>query len=155
MSTTTTTGRRSQARTEALGCILTDGLSYSWFKVHAMSSATCKAVVSVLDADENWVKQQVGPADVARGLRMYREYLEGKREGFKGEWKYRAADAVRAGVIEKEEDFVGTEHARARKDSYGWQTVTFDRTNGEDGDYDANTADTVMQFALLGEAIYG
>lgn len=153
MSTTT---KRSKARTEALGCILSDGLSYSWFKVHAISPDTCKAVVSVMEEDEEtWTKKLVTADDVARGLRMYREYLEGKREAFEGEWKYAAANAVRRGVIENEDQFVPELHARASKDSYGWQTVRFDRTNGEEGDYDANTADTVMQFALLGQAIYG
>lgn len=148
---------RSEKRTEALGCILSDGLMYSWFQVEELDADACTATIQVQDPDDedNWIEHNIGPADVARGLRLYREYLQGKREGFPGEWKYRADDAVRAGLIASADEFVGTEHAKASPDSYAWETVKFDQTNGDEGDYDANTADSVMQFATLGYTIYG
>ena len=149
---------RSAQRTEALSCILSDGLMYEWFQVAALHSESCTATVLAMDPDDEdnaRIVHEVTADDVARGLRMYREYLEGKREGFPGEWKYRAKDAVREGVIATESDFVPTVHARADKSSYAWQTVTFDRTNGDEGDYDANTADSVMQFAIYGFTHFG
>jgi hypothetical protein len=35
-----------------------------------------------------------------------------------------------------------------------WKTVLFDRTNGEAGDYDAETSDAVMQFAIYGQIVF-
>ena len=149
------TTRRTAARLEALGCILSDGLTYPWFRVRELDSEACTAIVDVETDTDQWETKHVTADDVARGLRLYREYLEGKREGYPGEWSYRAKDAIRAGLISDASEFVPTIHARAQATAYAWQTVEFDRTNGERGDYDANTADSVMQFALIGHAIYG
>lgn len=138
---------RTADRLKALSYILSDGLSYSWFQVDSINEDACKAVVRVDGPDDeegdmtlNW---RVGPDDVARGLRMVREYAEGKRELYNGEWKY---------YLDKDPNWLPV---RAGKDSYLWELVKFDDTNGEDGDYDANTADMVMQFAILGEVRYG
>lgn len=152
---------RSDKRLQALGYILSDGLTYDWFRVLALDvdKVTARVMVNTGDADEDgkeeWVVKDVTADDVARGLRMYAEYLEGTREAFPGEFKYRAKDAVRAGLIASEDEFVPGEHNRAAPQSYGRQTVLFDRTNGDEGDYDANTADCVMQFALLGYTVFG
>lgn len=121
---------RSAERLEALSFILTDGLTYEWFRVESIDDEACTAVV-LTDAEqgedfEKIDRHEIGPDDVARGLRLFREYAEGKNDG-----------------------------KRARPDWYGWQTVEFDRTNGAEGDYDAGTADMVMQFAIFGEVIYG
>lgn len=43
----------------------------------------------------------------------------------------------------------------APKGWYGHQLVLADKTNGEDGDYDAVTADMVMQLAVFGEVLFG
>ena len=40
-------------------------------------------------------------------------------------------------------------------DSYWYQLYVCDRSNGDDGDYDAGLADQVVQFGLLGEDLYG
>src|SRR5262245_20783138 len=40
------------------------------------------------------------------------------------------------------------------RDSYRYQMLLADDTNGDDGDFDVTTADAVMQFAVLGEEIY-
>lgn len=148
---------RTDKRMQALGDILSGGLSYSWFRVEKLNVDKVTAVVWTDDEDEDTFdhRHEIGPDDVARGLRMYREWLEGKREAYKGEWKWCIKDALRAGVISDESEFDPAIHARADKGSYGWGTVLFDRTNGDEGDYDANTADSVMQFAVLGEAIFG
>lgn len=149
---------RTAERLQALSFILSDGLSYEWFRCIELDEDDCTAVILTDEVEEEGAfdqRHEIGPDDVARGLRMYREYLEGKREMFPGEWVYRARDAVRSGRIAKVEDFVGEVHARADADSYGWQTVEFDKTNGQDGDYDANTADSVLQFAIFGKVIYG
>lgn len=38
---------------------------------------------------------------------------------------------------------------------YHWQYVKAYASNGEDGDYDAGTADCIVQFGLFGEVVYG
>ncbi|QJD50294.1 hypothetical protein SEA_IWOKEUPLIKEDIS_91 [Mycobacterium phage Iwokeuplikedis] len=150
---------RTAERMETLGYLMSDGLTYSWFQVETWDIDAVTAVVYT-DEDEEGTfdkRHEIGPDDVARGLRMYREWLEGKREAYPGENKWRAKDAVRAGRIKSEEDFdpVKDREQTGVRESYAWQTVIFDRTNGEEGDYDANTADNVMQFAILGEVIFG
>jgi|LakMenEpi03Aug12_release.lakeMendotaPanAssembly.Ray.scaffolds.fasta_scaffold613860_1 hypothetical protein len=42
-----------------------------------------------------------------------------------------------------------------REDHYHWQYVTAYNTNGKDGDYDADTADMIVQWGLFGEVVYG
>jgi hypothetical protein len=41
------------------------------------------------------------------------------------------------------------------KNTYAYQLVLADRSNGDDGDFDVTTADAIMQIAVLGEEIYG
>ncbi len=41
------------------------------------------------------------------------------------------------------------------KDLYAHQLIAADATNGQDGDYDSDLADQVVQFAIFGEIIYG
>lgn len=38
---------------------------------------------------------------------------------------------------------------------YGKQALLANRTNGDDGDFDADVADNVLQLGLLGEIVYG
>lgn len=155
--------KRTDERMQALGCILCDGLSYSWFRVVELDDEAVTATVRVdtgeydEDGDSIYETKNVTADDVARGLRMYREWLEGKREMYPGEWGWKAKDAVREGRISDVADFdpVKDREATGVRESYAWQTVIYDRTNGAEGDYDANTADNVMQFALIGHAIYG
>lgn len=202
---------RSPERMQALGYILSDGLTYNWFRVKALDvdAVTATLLVNTGDYDEEkdreiWKTVEITADDVARGLRMYREYMEGTREAFPGAHKHEARDWLsKLYEQEKEEHqaaghtirFVSLSeessrdyklrcdcgfmwpggesltqvaeealacgvfrpgvHNRADEGSYGWQTVKFDRTNGEEGDYDANTADSVMQFATLGYTIFG
>lgn len=154
--------QRSKQRLEALSWLLSDGLMYSWFEVHDLDLDACKATLRVDTGDYDtetgdtiWKTVEIGPDDVARGLQMYREYMEGTREAYPGAFKHEAKDAVRAGKIKDESEFEPGVHNVAPVGAYGWQTVEYDRTNGEDGDYDANTADSVMQFATLGYTIFG
>jgi hypothetical protein len=137
--------KRTEKRMQALGYILSDGLTYGWFDVLELDcdAVTAKLRVEV-DTDE-WKIFDITADDVARGLRMYREWCEGKREGYPGEWAQAAGGNT----------FCRAEGEPIAKGAYAWQTVMFDRTNGDDGDYDANTADNVMQFATIGHAIYG
>lgn len=153
--------KRSEKRLKALGYILGDGLTYSWFQVEDLDTdvVTATLLVDTGDYDDNdeqvFKKFEITADDVARGLKMYEEMLLGKREAFPGEWKYGAKNAVRAGLIADESEFVATEHARAHPDAYAWETVKFGKTNGDEGDYDANTADSVMQLATLGQTMFG
>lgn len=152
--------KRTAERMEALSCILSDGLMYDWFWVKDLDEEAVTATILATDPDDEEAKRiahKIGPDDVARGLRLYREWLEGKREAFKGEWGYKAKDAVRAGRIASVEDFdpVADREATGVRKSYAWQTAVFDRTNGAEGDYDANTADNVLQFAIYGQIIFG
>lgn len=138
---------RSPERLQALSYLLSDGLSYSWFEVSKLDDEACTATVWVEGEDdeegENNLKVEVGPDDVARGLRMVREYFNGERELYKGEWAY---------YLKKNPDWTPT---KGSTEMYLYQLIVFDRTDGEDGDYDANTADMVMQFAIFGEVRYG
>lgn len=142
--------KRSAKRMQALGYILSDGLVYSWFECEALDyeavTATLRVNTGDFDAndDEVWKTVEITADDVARGLRMYREMAEGKREEFPGQWKMRADGNT----------FCRAEGEALDKGSYAWELVRFDRTNGDEGDYDANTADAVLQFATLGYAIY-
>lgn len=150
---------RTKERLQTLEYILSDGLAYDWFWVRDYDEEAVTATILAVDPDDedNRIVHKIGPDDIARGLRLYREWLEGKIEGHPGEWKYAAEDEVRAGHIEKVEDFDPIKYRERTKvrESYAWQTVIFDRTNGEDGDYDANTADNVLQFAIYGQVIFG
>lgn len=142
---------RSAKRLEALGYILGGGLHYSWFQVLELDEDAVTAKLRVNtgdfddDGDEVWKDVDLTADDVARGLRMYREWCEGKRETYPGQWK-QAAEG---------NGFCRAEGEPIDKGSYAWELVKFDQTNGEDGDYDANTADNVIQFATLGYAIFG
>lgn len=138
---------RTAERLEALSYILSDGLSYSWFQVDTLNDEVCTAVVWV-DGDDDEEggysrRVEVGPDDVARGLRMVGEYFNGERELYKGEWDY---------ARKQDPNWFPS---KGSTDSYLYQLILFDRTNGEEGDYDANTADMVMQFAIFGEVRYG
>lgn len=137
---------RTAERLQALEYILSDGLSYSWFRVSDYNEDACTATVWTDEDEEGTfeVEHKIGPDDVARGLRMVREYFNGEREMYNGEWDlYRRI---------KGEDW---KPSKGSTDSYLYQLIVFDRTNGEEGDYDANTADMVMQFAVFGQVIYG
>ena len=139
---------RTAERLEALSYILSDGLSYSWFRVEEFDDEAVTATVWTTDDDSDdeedfTVKHEITADDVARGLRMVREYFNGERELYKGEWAYH---------LERDPNWTPT---KGSTDSYLYQLIVFDRTNGEDGDYDANTADMVMQFAIFGEVRYG
>lgn len=142
--------KRSAKRMQALGYILSDGLTYSWFECLALDDEAVTAKLRVntgdFDADDNevWKTVDITADDVARGLRMFREWAEGKREEFPGQWKMRAEG----------NKFCRAEGERADAGAYCWELVKFDRTNGDEGDYDANTADAALQFATLGYAIY-
>lgn len=157
---------RSRQRTEWLANVLCDGLSYSWFECSEYDAEACTATVRVMvdgDTDDAitdddgvvWRTFHLTADDVARGIRMYGEVLDGHREPFPGAWRYRADDAVRAGIIASADEFVPTVHGRARAESYARQLILADRTNGDAGDYDADTADNVIQLATLGAMVYG
>lgn len=136
---------RTAERIEALSNILCDGLSYSWFEVSELDDGACTATVWTDEDEEETfeVKHEIGPDDVARGLRMVREYFNGERELYNGQWDYCRKD---------DPDW---QPSKGSTDSYLYQLILFDRTNGEDGDYDANTADMAMQYAIFGEVRYG
>jgi len=41
------------------------------------------------------------------------------------------------------------------RNTYAYQLVLADRSNGDDGDYDVTTADAILQIAVLGKETYG
>lgn len=140
---------RTAERLEALSCILCDGLSYPWFQVEYLDEEKVHAVIHAdtgdYDDDDEPIfeRHEVTADDVARGLRMVREYFNGERELYAGQWDFYRKD---------DPDWTAP---KGSTDSYLYQLILFDRTNGEDGDYDAATADMVMQFAIFGEVRYG
>jgi hypothetical protein len=116
---------RSGERMFALGCLLEEGLTYPWFQVSDLDDEAVTATITVVDPDnDNEVisTHEVGPDDVARGLKLLESDL-------------RARSII--------------------KSDYRWQTVRFGHTNGDKGDYDADTADLVLQFATLGKVVFG
>lgn len=132
---------RSPERTQFLSDVLSTSLHYSWFElIEADWDKGTATIKAEHDLDE-WQTHEIGPDDVARGLRMYREWLEGKREAYPGQWA--------AGF-----DFNRAEGERAGASYYGWELAKADRTNGEEGDYDVSTADSALQFAIFGGVIY-
>ena len=137
--------KRSAERMEALGYLLSDGLSYSWFEVESLDDEAVTAVVWTDEDgdDEVDTRHEITADDVARGLRMVREYFNGERELYKGQWAFYRKDNP---------DWTPT---KGSTDSYLYQLLEFDRTNGAEGDYDADTADMVMQYAIFGEVQYG
>ena len=139
---------RTADRLQTLSYILSDGVYYSWFQVEHLDDEAVTATIWTVEDNEDGstreVKHEITADDVARGLRMVREYFNGERELYNGEWDFYRRT--------KGEDW---KPVKGSKDSYLYQLILFDRTNGEDGDYDANTADMVMQYAILGEVRYG
>lgn len=142
---------RTEERLKTLSYILCDGLSYSWFRCTELDDEACTATVHVDTGEYDdetgesiFEKHEVTANDVARGLRMVREYFNGERELYNGQWDYYRRM--------KGPDWTPN---KGSKEDYLYQLILFDRTNGEEGDYDANTADMVMQYALLGEVRYG
>jgi hypothetical protein len=115
---------RSGERMFALGCLLEEGLTYPWFRSENVDDETVTATITVVDPDndEEMGRYDIGPDDVARGLKLLESDL-------------RARSIV--------------------KTDYRWQTVRFGHTNGDKGDYDADTADLVLQFATLGKVVFG
>ena len=148
---------RSDERLKTLAYLLVDGLSYSWFRCTELDEKACTATIFTEEDEEGTFdkRHEIGPDDIARGLRMYEEALDGKREFFAGEWKYAAKDAVRHGIIADVSEFDPRKHKVATATSYARQTILFGKTNGAAGDYDANTADTVLQFAIFGKTTFG
>lgn len=135
---------RTEERLQTLGYLLSDGVYYDWFHVAKLDDEACTAVIYTQDDDEEFtVQHMIGPDDVARGLRMVREYFNGERELYNGQWDF---------YRKQNPDWTPT---KGSTDSYLYQLILFDRTNGEEGDYDANTADMVMQYAIFGEVRYG
>lgn len=130
---------RSPERTQFLSDLLSTSLHYSWFRLLEADWDKGTAKIKAEHDENYWQVHEIGPDDVARGLRMYREWMNGQREGIPGAWSMRWE----------------TEGEKAPASSYGWQLVKADRTNGEEGDYDVTTADSALQFAVFGHRIYG
>lgn len=153
----TETATRSPELMQWLGDLMLTGLHYSWFRAEDIDTEKVSCVV-LTDPDEQGTfdqRKEVTVDDVVRGITMYEEWLDGKREGYPGEWKYAAESAVRTKQIERVEDFQPALHARASDDSYGRRLIEAYRSDGFEGDYDVNTADSVMQMAVLGGIIFG
>lgn len=130
---------RSAQRTQFLSDVLSTSLHYSWFELLEADWDKGTATIKAEHDTDEWQTHEIGPDDVARGLRMYREWLEGKREAYPGQW---------------EAGFERNKGERAGASYYGWQLIKADRTNGEEGDFDASTADSALQFAVFGHLIY-
>jgi len=59
------------------------------------------------------------------------------------------ADVIRMGI-----GYIADGIAQVRSDIRA-TVLLLDRTNGEEGDYDAETADCIVQAGLFGEVVYG
>ena len=153
----TETATRSPELMQWLGDLMLTGLHYSWFRAEDIDTEKVSCVVFTDEDEEGTFDQrhEITVDDVVRGITMYEEWLDGKREGFPGEWKYAAEGAVRAGRIENADQFRPEVHAKSDADSYGRQLIEAFRSDGFEGDYDVNTADSVMQMAVLGGIVFG
>jgi hypothetical protein len=103
------------------------------------------------ETDEHFVKPDrlgILPGDMYRkaGMRIDADVLE---KGIK------LFDWFVNGVIDSQGQQVPLNQINPfRADHYFWQFVQANRTDGADGDYDADVADTIVQFALFGEVRY-
>jgi hypothetical protein len=103
-----TTTRRGK-RTEALACLLSDGLTFNWFSVEEFDFERCRATVEAAspDIDGDYDLYEVRARDVVRGLRLFREdervpknatawrtVLFGETNGEEGDYAAATADAV-------------------------------------------------------------
>ncbi|GAA1083153.1 hypothetical protein [Tsukamurella spumae] len=68
----------------------------------------------------------------------------------------RAGDLrIDAEVIQRGAELLAEQWKDADEKSYAHRFVIANRTNGEDGDYDAGIADQVVQTGLFGSVVYG
>ena len=81
---------------------------------------------------------QINLDDVARGLRLY-------REAWADPPTYTSPTTGETTLM----------YPARNTGSYRYQLLVADRTNGDDGDFDVTTADSVLQMAVLGKEIYG
>ncbi|QFG04564.1 hypothetical protein SEA_JEEVES_89 [Mycobacterium phage Jeeves] len=88
------------------------------------------------DPDEEPTEYRIDAAVIARGIGLFEKYALGKIDGLGNE------------IPEHAQNPVGEGH-------YWRQFLLANRTNGEDGDYDADVADIIVQFGVFGEAVYG
>lgn len=73
---------------------------------------------------------------IERGVRLFRRYCHGE------------LDSSGRPVLD--------EHQKAMPDGHYWrQFLVAEATHGEDGDYDAEVADQIVQWGLFGMGIYG
>lgn len=91
------------------------------------------------------------PADTSVVVHEYDDDL-----GINGDYKEEGVrvdlDLIAKGIgILKRSGGVGS----AFQSDYWKQFLLADRTNGEDGDYDAGTADCIVQAGMFGEVVYG
>ncbi|ASR77188.1 hypothetical protein KIV66_gp81 [Mycobacterium phage MyraDee] len=97
------------------------------------------AVVSDAEADDDegdFHDLRIDANVIARGIGLFERYALGK------------IDSLGTEVAEHAIEPVGENH-------YWRQFLLANRTNGDDGDYDADVADIIVQFGLFGEAVYG
>ncbi|QLF84652.1 hypothetical protein SEA_GAIL_89 [Mycobacterium phage Gail] len=88
------------------------------------------------DPDEEPETHRVNASTIARGIGLFEKYALGKIDGQGTE------------VAEHAIEPVGESH-------YWRQFLLANRTNGADGDYDADVADIIVQFGVFGRVIYG
>lgn len=74
---------------------------------------------------------------ITRGVKMFRLYCLGVID-------------EKGGVLPLKEI-----EPRLREDSYWWQFLEADMSDGASGDYDADVADSIVQWGLFGEVVYG
>lgn len=136
---------RSAERAEFLADILTtavegginDWAAVSKYKWQDLDHADYFAIVHEVDPDEGIEENDNGYA--IRGLRLDIDVIA-KGIGVIKSWK-------------KEKDFEPNYFGDGG--AYWREFLLADRTNGEDGDYDAIVADWIVQAGLFGEIVYG
>ena len=75
---------------------------------------------------------------IARGVKLFRLYCLGVIDG--------------KGQLVPHMDQI---EPPLREDSYWWQFLEADMSDGKSGDYDADVADAIVQWGLFGEVVYG
>lgn len=97
----------------------------------------------IWDGDEDTKSLRIDIDVIARGITRFKEWMAGEKRNELG------------GIIDPASDKRWRNTAYAPTNSYWKQFLLADRTNGDDGDYDADVADAIVQLGLFDEVVYG
>lgn len=97
----------------------------------------------VFDGDEDKKALHIDIDVIARGVTRFKEWMAGEKRNQLG------------GLVKPDAEKAWLRDPYAPTNRYWKQFLLSERTNGDDGDYDADVADAIVQLALFDEVVYG